>query len=106
MYSVMNQTSRQYDYYETGEAEPWHSKPPPRRSPTSSLGSVPEDAAWSLPITARYVGSGELAKGRVAVARATGALGDLEPAVMVAGVAGAMVLGLALLVGSGRSERR
>lgn len=102
----MNRRTRGYDYFESAETEPWHSPPPPRAKTTSSLGSVPEDAAWVLPASAKYMGSGDAAKGRVAVRSRGGgsALGAVEPAVAVAGAAAAMVVGLALLVKGGNQR--
>ena len=110
LYSVMNRRTRAYDYFESGEQEPWHSPPPPRTSGTSPLGAVPEEAAWVLPASAKYMGSGQNAKGRVAVrSRASGSalpfgLGAVEPAFAVAGAAAAMVAGLALLVKGGNQR--
>lgn len=102
IYSVMNTGARKYDYYETPEAEPWHAPaPPPARA--SSLGAVPEDAAWPLPAGARKIGSGFEAKGRIAVLSRGGgiALGAVEPAYVAAGVVAFMALGGLALLGKG-----
>jgi len=108
LYSVMNTKSRRYDYYETGEAEPWHAPPPPRAKAATALGAVPEDAAWPLPPNARRVGSGDTAQGRIAIRRGSPiglpGLGAIEPALEVAATAAAMVAGLALLVKIGGSK--
>jgi hypothetical protein len=109
LYSVMNTKSRQYDYYETGEAESsWHAPPAPRARAATALGAVPEDAAWPLPSGARRVGSGEMARGRIATRRGTPigmpGLGAIEPALEVAATAAAMIAGLALLVKIGGSR--
>jgi len=109
LYSILNRKSRRYDYYETGEAEPWHAPPPPPAKAPSALGAVPEQAAWPLPAGARYVGNGETAQGRIATRRTLGmpslpGIGDIEPALEVAATAAAMVAGLALLVKIGGSR--
>lgn len=101
----MNVGSRKYDYFETPEGEPWHAPAPPAARSPSSLGAVPEDAAWPLPAGARYAGSGAEARGRIAVSKrggSAGGMGDVEPAFMVGAAVAAMVGGLALLVRSGR----
>lgn len=64
-YSVWNNATRRYDYYQaTGDAA-IHAGAPPRAS-TSELGATPEQAAWPLPPDATKVGSGELPQGRIA----------------------------------------
>jgi hypothetical protein len=65
IYSVWDNGARRYDYYEGGKATATHAGAPPRAS-SSSLGATPEQAAWPLPPGARRVGSGDLARGRVA----------------------------------------
>lgn len=107
----MNRRTRAYDYFESGEQEPWHSPPPPRAHGVNALGAVPEEAAWVLPASVKYMGSGSAAKGRVAVRSRSGrglsglaGLGAIEPAVAVVGAAAAMVVGLALLVKGGNQR--
>ena len=105
LYSVLNRNTRQYDYYQTPEADPWHAPPPPRAKSPSALGAVPEEAAWPLPASARHIGTGECAQGRIATKRAAlPGMGDIEPALEVAATAAAMVAGLALLVKIGGSR--
>ena len=90
IYSVLDRGSRQYDYYETPEAEPWHSPPPPKAKTSSPLGAIPEDAAWKLPAGARRVGRGERPKGRIAVTHGSPtSLGDLMSDAPVIGLAAA-----------------
>jgi hypothetical protein len=105
MYSVMNPRSRQYDYYETGAAEPWHAARPPRPHAASDLGAVPEEAAYRLPSSARYVGSGETAKGHVASKDRAFALGDILPGVGD-GMLGLAAAGVALFALSRKRGRR
>lgn len=106
MYSVLNQKTRAYDYYESGETEPWHAPAPPRSRGASALGAIPEDAAWPLPSGAKKVGEGMTARGRIAVARAGGmGLGDVEPAIMAAGAIALMVGGLAILTKAAGGRR-
>jgi hypothetical protein len=103
IYSVLNQRTRLYDYYETGEAEPWHAPAPPAARHPSALGATPDAAAWPLPAGARKIGAGENARGRIAVSRSAAlGMGDVEPAVMVAGTIAAMIAGLALLTKASR----
>ena len=107
MYSVLNKATRQYDYYESGEPEPWHAPAPPKARAVSSLGSTPDDAAWALPLGAKRVGSGSDARGRIAVigrpgAGAAAVLGDVEPAVVAAGAIALMIAGVAFMAKAGR----
>lgn len=64
-YSVWNNATRAYDYYEAPGSSTVHAGAPPRPS-SSSLGATPEQAAWPLPANATKVGSGELPQGRIA----------------------------------------
>lgn len=64
-YSVWNNATRRYDYYQAqGNAE-IHAGAPPRSS-GYALGATPEQAAWPLPAGAVKVGSGEVPEGRIA----------------------------------------
>lgn len=66
-YSVYNPSTRAFDYYQTSElAGVTHAGAPPKSILASSLGASPEQAAWTLPMSARKVGSGPVARGRVA----------------------------------------
>lgn len=65
IYSVWNTGARRYDYYEAHAKPSTHAGAPPASS-SSSLGATPDQAAWRLPAGARLVGSGDLARGRVA----------------------------------------
>ena len=66
IYSVWNQGARQYDYYETGQVQKEANTPPPRHIRPGPLGATIDQAAWPLPASARKVGSGEFARGRIA----------------------------------------
>ncbi len=95
----MNPATHQYDYYEGPDKQAgWHAPAPPSARETSALGSVPEDAAWPLPIGSRLVGSGPTAQGRIAVkGRPALALGDVSfdsPMTLAAlGLLGLVLLG-------------
>lgn len=64
-YSVWNNATRAYDYYEAQGATTIHAGAPPRAA-SSSLGATPDEAAWPLPADAVKTGSGELPQGRIA----------------------------------------
>lgn len=65
IYSVWNIGAQRYDYFEAPAKSATHAGPPPVKS-SSSLGATPDQAAWRLPAGAKHVGSGELARGRIA----------------------------------------
>jgi hypothetical protein len=65
IYSVWNQPARQYDYYETATVQKGANTPSPSHIRSSSLGATIDQASWPLPASARKVGSGEFAKGRI-----------------------------------------
>lgn len=66
IYSIFNNGTRTYDYYDDGRpSTATHQSPPGRLGPTS-LGATPEEAAYRLPSGATKVGSGSLARGRIA----------------------------------------
>jgi len=64
-YSVWNNDTRSYDYYEAPGTPGIHAGAPPRVH-GSALGATPEQAAWPLPADAAKVGSGEMPQGRIA----------------------------------------
>ncbi len=64
-YSVWNNASRRYDYYQAQGDARIHAGAPPRAA-TTELGATPEEAAWPLPSSAVKVGSGEVPEGRIA----------------------------------------
>ena len=106
MYSVMNTRSRQYDYYDDGKTEPWHTGKPVQPSAASSLGAVPEEAAWRLPSGAKYIGSGETAKGHVASSSRGIGLGDILPSGSEGTMIGIVCAGVALYALSRKRSRR
>jgi len=75
-FSVWNYGTRQYDYYRAGQYLGTHVTQPAVHSLTGSqIGMTVDEIACSLPQGAQKVGSGEVAKGRIA---STGAgLGNL-----------------------------
>ena len=66
IYSVWNQGANAYDYYESSERQHTLNTPSPNHISVKELGATIDQAAWPLPSAARKVGSGKLAKGRVA----------------------------------------
>lgn len=66
IYSVYNYATRLYDYYQAGQPTGTHAPNPPTSLVASPLGDTPDAAAWRLPPGAKKIGSGELARGRVA----------------------------------------
>ena len=64
-YSVWNNATRRYDYYQAAGDSGIHAGAPPRAS-TFELGATPDQAAWPLPADATKAGSGELPQGRIA----------------------------------------
>ena len=66
IYSVWNQAARRYDYYETSEPAATVNAPAPKHLRPAKLGLTPIQASWPLPASARAVGSGADARGRIA----------------------------------------
>lgn len=78
LYSVWNPTAKRYDYYQTSTAQAaTHATAPPKALFANELGASPDQGAWSLPMGAKLIGSGELARGRVASKGGVLAMGDL-----------------------------
>jgi hypothetical protein len=95
IYSVWNQTTRQYDYYRSRNTQHTANTPKPTHLKHRKMGATVNQAAWPLPAGAVRVGSGPYAKGRIASLSRGGAMGafDLDTNfVMIAG------LGLAAIV--------
>lgn len=76
IYSIYNHGSRTYDYYQAPATAATHAPVPPRASGPSAMGATAEQAAWPLPASARKVGSGAEAKGRIARRGGGMGLGD------------------------------
>lgn len=83
-YSVWNNATRAYDYYEAQGAATIHAGAPPRAA-SSSLGATPDEAAWPLPADAVKTGSGELPQGRIASRDGGGAI-DLPKTLLYAAI--------------------
>ncbi len=75
-YSVWNTATRRFDYYQTSEVGPTHAPPASHVSSSNALGATPDEAAWPLPPGARMIGSGSVAKGRVAKRKSLMSMGD------------------------------
>ncbi len=84
-YSVYNVDSKLYDYFEGPGPSGTHAKAPPVRT-GSKLGPAPEQAAWPLPMSAKRVGSGPLAQGRIATTTPGLGLGDFGPSGGIVGL--------------------
>jgi hypothetical protein len=64
-YSVWNNGTRSYNYFDAPGTPGIHAGAPPRVH-GSELGATPDQAAWPLPPGAVKTGSGELPQGRIA----------------------------------------
>lgn len=64
-YSIWNNATRAYDYYDARDTSATHAGAPPR-SGSNALGATPDEAAWPLPADAVKVGAGEQPQGRIA----------------------------------------
>ena len=84
-FSVWNNGTRAYDYYESSGTPPIHAGAPPRAS-SSALGATPDEAAWPLPADAVKTGSGELPQGRIASRDAGKFTIDLPQSVIYAAI--------------------
>ena len=66
-FSVWNQSSLVYDYYEApGELAVANAPQPGHLITTTKLGVTPSMATWPLPATAKKIGSGVYPRGRIA----------------------------------------
>ncbi len=78
-YSVWSPQKRGYDYYEApGNLRAGVIAPRPSISASSVLGATVDEAARRLPSGAKYVGSGELARGMIATRNSGAALGAFD----------------------------
>lgn len=77
LYSVWNQGVGGYDYFEDGSKQATLNTPAPSHIPSRTLGSTVDQAAWPLPPSAKKVGSGAQAIGRVASRGGGASLGDI-----------------------------
>jgi hypothetical protein len=66
IYSVWNQPSRSYDYYEANDVQLGANTPSPKHISAADLGVPVDHAGWPLPASAVKVGSGDRARGRIA----------------------------------------
>lgn len=66
IYSVWNQARGAYDYFQDAEVQNGANAPAPKHLRERQLGTPPDQAAWPLPVGARMIGSGEVARGRIA----------------------------------------
>jgi len=85
-YSVWNNGTRAYDYYETSEVANIHADAPPRVS-GSALGATPDQAAWPLPSGARRIGAGETPEGRIASIGEFGGVGGITDLIIYGAIA-------------------
>ena len=84
-YSVWNNATRAYDYYEAQGDAAIHAGAPPRAA-SSSLGATPEQAAWPLPANATKVGSGTEPEDRIASREAGKFTIDLPQSIFYAAI--------------------
>lgn len=89
IFSVWNYATKAYDYYEGGNASGTHAPTPPTPLLSSPIGMSPEESAWRVPVGARKVGSGTVARGRVA------SLGGIEDSIGIPSIAIPIAIGVA-----------
>lgn len=89
-YSVWNNATRRYDYYQATGAADIHAGAPPRSS-SYALGATPEQAAWPLPAGAVKVGAGDVPEGRIASTEAGGFKLDVQ-SMIIYGVLGYLLV--------------
>lgn len=65
IYSVWNNATRSYEYYDAPGTSETHAGSPPGMN-GGLLGATPDQAAWRLPAGSRRAGSGYQAQGRIA----------------------------------------
>lgn len=91
VYSVYNPQTKRYDYFQS--REPFQEFAPTMKlAPRSELGVVWTDAMWRLPSGAKYIGSGQIAKGAIAAGKGQGGLGGT----IQEDLAGFVIVGVAL----------
>lgn len=67
IWSVWDHTRKAYDYYQSANgATGTHAGTPPAPMLSPEMGMAPEESAWRVPPGARKIGSGVVARGRVA----------------------------------------
>lgn len=67
IYSVYVPGSRSYEYYESAEPQSaTHVGAPAKSIMAGVLGATPEQAAWTLPLSAKRIGTGVVPRGRIA----------------------------------------
>lgn len=78
-----------FDYYATGTPQrEVNVEPPAHLRGGRQLGITPEEAAWPLPGSAKRVGQGPLARGRIASTRSALGFVDLDPGLVKVGLLG------------------
>lgn len=70
IWSVWNHAIRGYDYYRSPDPDDRVNTPSPKHIPRKDHGVPPDRASWPLPKNAVKIGSGELARGRIASTKA------------------------------------
>lgn len=66
IWSCWNYKTKQFDYYQGGQATGTHAPASPKPLVAPAMGSTPDEAAWRLPPGAAKIGSGPIARGRIA----------------------------------------
>ena len=76
IYSVWNQGKGVYDYFQTPDVQEVANAPKPKHLKMRQLGMSPAHAAWPLPSGAKLIGSGEFARGRMAISESSRGMGS------------------------------
>lgn len=105
-YSVWNDATRRYDYYQTPATTPIHAGSPAHVRGARGLGATPEQAAWPLPAGAVRVGTGDRARGRVARNGGGLALGAFAATNIPTYFKAAALIAVVLVVGKYAGRRR
>lgn len=84
VYSVWNPVAKVYNYFATpADKSDLETPPKPSVRGQTDIGCCVDDITWSLPASAKPMGSGPLAKGMIARdGSAAGALGDIVSGVL------------------------
>lgn len=101
IYSVWNQAALVYNYYEGPAAADKANAPTPRHLHETKLGMTVAQASWPLPAGARLVGSGAVARGRVASAPGAALSGFFDPIGMLGTIITSPLLMVGVAVGVG-----
>lgn len=80
IYSVWNQAKQAFDYFQTNGVQKKANTDKPSHLRSRKLGLTVTEAAWPVPSGARFIGSGDMPKGRIGTTKkGLRGLGSFEP---------------------------